>query len=152
MNQTVQSSSGQIHAASTIVFHFDIKLADGSAAESTRVHNKPAKLQLGSGAVTAAFEAELFGLKAGDTKTFTLAPQDAYGMPNPDNIYYLDRSKFSLDAPAQAGMIIGFAMPDGSEMPGLIREVVGDSVTVDFNHPLAGQTLTFSIEIVEVLN
>jgi FKBP-type peptidyl-prolyl cis-trans isomerase SlpA len=49
-------------------------------------------------------------------------------------------------------MIIGFAMPDGSEMPGLIREVVGDSVTVDFNHPLAGQTLTFSIEIVEVLN
>lgn len=152
MNQTVQSSSGQIQAASTIVFHFDIKLADGSAAESTRVHNKPAKLQLGSGAVTPAFEAELLGLQAGDSKTFTLAPQDAYGMPNPDNIYYLDRSKFSLDAPAQAGMIIGFAMPDGSEMPGLIREVVGDSVTVDFNHPLAGQTLTFSIEIVEVLN
>lgn len=141
-----------IGAASTVVFHFDIKLSDGSAAESTRVHNKPAKLQLGSGAVTAAFEAELTGLKAGDQKTFTLAPQDAYGMPNPDNIYYLDRSKFSLDAPAQAGMIIGFAMPDGSEMPGLIREVVGDSVTVDFNHPLAGQTLTFNVEIVEVHN
>lgn len=152
MNQTVQSNSGHIQPASTIVFHFDIKLADGSAAESTRVHNKPAKLQLGTGAVTPAFEAELLGLQAGDSKTFTLAPQDAYGMPNPDNIYYLDRSKFSLDAPAQAGMIIGFAMPDGSEMPGLIREVVGDSVTVDFNHPLAGQTLTFSIEIVEVLN
>jgi len=141
-----------IGAASTIIFHFDIKLADGSAAESTRVHNKPAKLQLGTGAVTPAFEAQLYGLAAGDSKTFTLAPEDAYGMPNPDNIYYLDRSKFSLDAPAQAGMIIGFTMPDGSEMPGLVREVVGDSVTVDFNHPLAGQTLTFSVEIVEVLN
>ena len=47
-------------------------------------------------------------------------------------------------------MIIGFTMPDGSEMPGLVREVVGESVTIDFNHPLAGQTLTFSVEIVQV--
>lgn len=139
-----------IGASSTVIFHFDIKLADGSAAESTRVHNKPAKLQMGDGSISAAFEAQLQGLKAGDKKQFTLAPEDAYGMPNPDNIYYVDRSKFSADTPATTGMIIGFAMPDGSELPGLVREVVGDSVTVDFNHPLAGQTLTFDIEIVEV--
>lgn len=43
-------------------------------------------------------------------------------------------------------------MPDGSELPGLIRDVVGESVTVDFNHPLAGQTLTFNVEIVQVIN
>ena len=135
---------------STVIFHFDIKLSDGSAAESTRVHNKPAKLQMGDGSISVAFEAQLTGLKAGDKKTFTLAPEDAYGMPNPDNIYYVDRSKFSADAPAKAGMIIGFTMPDGSEMPGLVREVVGESVTIDFNHPLAGQTLTFSVEIVQV--
>jgi FKBP-type peptidyl-prolyl cis-trans isomerase SlpA len=141
-----------IGSGSTVIFHFDIKLADGSAAESTRVHNKPAKLQMGDGSLSPAFEAELTGLQAGDKKTFTLAPEDAYGMPNPDNIYYVDRSKFSLDAPAQVGMIVGFAMPDGSELPGLIREVVGDSVTVDFNHPLAGQTLTFNVEIVQVSN
>jgi FKBP-type peptidyl-prolyl cis-trans isomerase SlpA len=137
---------------STVIFHFDIKLTDGSAAESTRVHNKPAKLQMGDGSLSPAFEAQLSGLQAGDKKTFTLAPEDAYGLPNPDNIYYVDRSKFSLDAPAQVGMIVGFAMPDGSELPGLIREVVGDSVTVDFNHPLAGQTLTFNVEIVQVSN
>lgn len=141
-----------IGAGSTVIFHFDIKLADGSAAESTRVHNKPAKLQMGDGSLSPAFEAQLSGMQAGEQKTFTLAPEDAYGMPNPDNIYYVDRSKFSLDAPAQVGMIVGFAMPDGSELPGLIREVVGDSVTVDFNHPLAGQTLTFNIEIVQVSN
>lgn len=135
---------------STVVFHFDIKLADGSAAESTRVHNKPARLQMGDGSLSPAFEAQLLGLHSGDKKTFTLAPEDAYGMPNPDNIYYVDRSKFSADAPAKVGAIIGFAMPDGSELPGLVRDVVGDSVTVDFNHPLAGQTLTFSIEIVKV--
>lgn len=139
-----------INSSSTVIFHFDIKLADGSAAESTRVHNKPAKLQMGDGSISPAFEAELLGLAAGDKKQFTLAPEDAYGMPNPDNVYYVDRSKFSADTPAKAGMIIGFAMPDGSEMPGLVREVVGESVTVDFNHPLAGQTLTFNIEIVQV--
>lgn len=141
-----------IGSSSTIIFHFDIKLADGSAAESTRVHNKPAKTQMGDGSLSPAFEAQLMGLSAGDSKTFTLEPQDAFGMPNPDNIYYVDRSRFSLEAPAQVGMIIGFAMPDGSELPGLVREVVGDSVTIDFNHPLAGQTLTFSVEIVQVLD
>lgn len=141
-----------IGASSTVIFHFDIKLADGSAAESTRVHNKPAKSQLGDGSLSPALEAQLMGLSAGDTKTFTLEPQDAFGMPNPDNIYYVDRSRFSLEAPAQVGMIIGFAMPDGSELPGLVREVVGDSVTIDFNHPLAGQTVTFSVEIVQVIN
>ena len=141
-----------IGASSTVIFHFDIKLADGSAAESTRVHNKPAKSQMGDGSLSPAFEAQLMGLNAGDSKTFTLEPQDAFGMPNPDNIYYVDRSRFSLEAPAQVGMIIGFAMPDGSELPGLVRDVVGDSVTIDFNHPLAGQTLTFNVEIVQVIN
>ncbi len=141
-----------IGAGSTVIFHFDIKLADGSAAESTRVHNKPAKLQMGDGSLSPAFEAQLSGLQAGDKKTFTLPPEDAYGLPNPDNLYYVDRSKFSLEAPAQVGMIVGFAMPGGSELPGLIREVVRDSVTVDFNHPLAGQTLTFNVEIVQVSN
>jgi len=141
-----------IGPGSTVIFHFDIKLSDGSAAESTRVHNKPAKLQMGDGSLSPAFEAQLGGMAAGDKRTFTLAPEDAYGMPNPDNIYYVDRSKFSSDAPAKVGMIVGFAMPDGSELPGLIRDVVGESVTVDFNHPLAGQTLTFSVEIVQVIN
>ncbi|MDX3774359.1 FKBP-type peptidyl-prolyl cis-trans isomerase [Chromatiaceae bacterium AAb-1] len=135
---------------STVIFHFDIKLSDGSAAESTRVHNKPARLQMGDGSISAAFEAQLMGLGAGDKKQFTLAPEDAYGMPNPDNVYYVDRSRFSADAPAKPGMIIGFTMQDGSELPGLVREVVGESVTVDFNHPLAGQTLTFNVEIVQV--
>lgn len=144
------SEQSVISERSTVIFHFDIKLSDGSAAESTRVHNKPAKLQMGDGSLSPAFEAELLGLTAGAKKTFTLAPEDAYGMPNPDNIYYVDRSKFSADAPAKVGAIIGFTMPDGSELPGLVREVVGDSVTIDFNHPLAGQTLTFNVEIMQV--
>ncbi|MGO3644285.1 MAG: FKBP-type peptidyl-prolyl cis-trans isomerase, partial [Pseudoalteromonas sp.] len=52
--------------------------------------------------------------------------------------------------PAEVGNIIAFTQPDGTELPGLVREVQGDSVTIDFNHPLAGQRLTFEVEIIEV--
>lgn len=135
---------------SEVVLHFDLKLADGSAAESTRVNDKPAKLVMGDGNLTASFESCLLGLQEGDKKSFTLQPEDAFGMPNPDNFHHLDRSKFSADAPAEEGMILAFSQPDGSEMPGIVREVTGDSVTVDFNHPLAGQVITFDVEILSV--
>jgi len=79
-----------------------------------------------------------------------LNAEDAFGMPNPDNVYYVDRTKFNADTPVEEGMIIAFAQPDGSDLPGVIRSAVGHSVTVDFNHPLAGQNVTFIVEIIEV--
>lgn len=141
-----------INDNSEVVFHFSIKLSDGSAADSSKVHNKPAKLIMGDGSLTANFEKCLLGLKAGDDKSFELEPEDAFGIPNPDNIYHLDRTKFGADTPAEVGAIIAFTQPDGSELPGIIREVAGESVTVDFNHPLSGQKLTFDVEIIEVKN
>ena len=145
-----EQSLAEIQQGSEVVLHFDLKLADGSAADSTRVNNKPAKLVIGDGNLTANFEACLIGLKSGDKKSFTLAPEDAFGLPNPDNIYHMDRAKFGVDAPAEEGMIIAFTQPDGTELPGIIRSVAGNSVTVDFNHPLAGQQITFDVEILSV--
>ncbi|WP_017443672.1 FKBP-type peptidyl-prolyl cis-trans isomerase [Gayadomonas joobiniege] len=137
---------------SKVTLHFSIILADGSAADSTKVHGKPAQFNIGDGSMTDTFEACLLGLKAGDSEKFTLPPEQAFGQPNPDNIYYLERNRFAADAPAEVGSIIAFAQPDGSELPGIIREVSGDSVTVDFNHPLCGQTVTFDVEIIAVEN
>jgi len=135
---------------SEVILHFDLKLSDGSAADSTRVNNKPAKMVMGDGSLTKNFEDCLRGLAAGDKKSFLLEAADAFGMPNPDNIYYVDRTKFNTDTPIQEGMIMGFSQPDGSELPGVIRSIAGHSVTVDFNHPLAGQNVTFDVEIIEV--
>lgn len=135
---------------SAVILHFDLTLEDGTAADSTRVHNKPAKMVMGDGSLTPNFEDCLRGLKKGDKKAFTLAPEDAFGQPNPDNIYHVDKSKFSADMELQEGTIMGFSQPDGSELPGIIRSVAGQSVTVDFNHPLAGQTVVFNVEIIEV--
>ncbi|MCP3428932.1 FKBP-type peptidyl-prolyl cis-trans isomerase [Opacimonas viscosa] len=137
---------------SEVILHFDLKLEDGSAADSTRVNNKPAKMVMGDGSLTPNFEACLRGLTIGEKASFTLAANDAFGMPNPDNIYHVDRTKFAADMDLQEGMIMGFAQPDGSELPGIIRNVEGLSVTVDFNHPLAGQTVIFDVEIINVVN
>lgn len=145
-------SNAVIQANSQVLFHFSIILPDGSAADSTKVHNKPARLVMGDGSLTANFEKCLLGLSAGEQKSFELEPEDAFGQPNPDNIYHVERSKFTAEAPAKVGAIIAFTQPDGTELPGVVREVVGESVTIDFNHPLAGQRLTFEVEILEVTN
>jgi len=139
-----------VSADSLLITHITMKLSDGSAADSTKVNNKPAKIKMGDGSISPAFEAQLMGLKAGDSKEFTLAAKDAFGEVNPDNIYHMDRTKFTSDAPAEVGNIITFEQPGGVELPGMITEVTGQSVTVDFNHPLAGQEVTFVIDVVEV--
>jgi FKBP-type peptidyl-prolyl cis-trans isomerase SlpA len=141
-----------IKADSEVLMHFSICLADGSAVDSSKVNNKPAKFVMGDGSLTPGFEKCLLGLKEGESQTFTLAPESAFGLSNPDNIHHIELSKFNADLPAEVGTIISFTQPDGSEIPGIIREVVAESVTVDFNHPLAGQTLTFAVDLLTVLN
>ncbi|WP_113908245.1 FKBP-type peptidyl-prolyl cis-trans isomerase [Aliidiomarina celeris] len=139
-----------IQAGSKVVFHFDIKLDDGSAADSTRVHGKPARLTIGDGNLTPNFEQCLLGLQAGDKREFALEPADAFGEPNPQNIYQVERVRFSADTPPEVGAIIAFTQPDGRDLPGIVRAIEGPMVTVDFNHPLAGQRVTFAVEILSV--
>jgi len=140
-----------ISETSEVIMHFSIKLTDGSAVDSTKVDNKPAKFVMGDGSLTSGFEECLLGLKKGQAESFTLPPESAFGLPNPDNFHYIELSKFSSEVPAEVGTIISFTQPDGNEIPGIIREIVADSVTVDFNHPLAGQTVTFDVEVIDVL-
>ena len=135
---------------SEVLMHFAIKLADGSVAESTFANTKPVIFRMGDGSLTDNFEKCLLGLTAGQKKQFDLAPEDAFGPSNPNNIHYVDLSKFNADTPAEVGRIIAFTGPDGHDIPGIITQVVGDSVTVDFNHPLAGKTVTFEVEVVSI--
>lgn len=142
--------SNVVQADSKIITHITMKLADGSAADSTKVNNKPAKIIMGDKSISPAFEQQLLGLNEGESKEFTLEAKDAFGEANPDNIHYMDISKFTEEAPAKVGNIITFSQP-GGELPGMIKAISGDSVTIDFNHPLAGQTVTFVIDVVEIL-
>lgn len=135
----------------SILCHMNIVLEDGSTAESTRSSGKPARFNVGDESLSPAFEAEIINLKEGDKHNFTLQPADTFGESNPDAVHHMDKSRFPADMALEPGVIVSFAGPGGSEIPGMVRDVVGDSVTIDLNHPLAGQVLTFELEVVQVL-
>jgi len=139
-----------IQANSRVLVHFTLKLEDGTTAESTRNNGKPALFTLGDETLSPGMEDQLVGLKAGDKKAFSLAPESAFGIPSPDMIQYFSRREFIDAGEPVPGAIMLFTAMDGSEMPGVVREVNGDSITVDFNHPLAGQTIHFDIEVLEI--
>lgn len=135
---------------SVVTLHFTIKMKDGSVADSTHNMGKPAKFVMGDGSLSENFEQCLVGLQSGENKAIELKAEDAFGMPNPDHIHHMDRTKFVGDSEVEVGTIMAFSGPDGMEIPGIITEIAGDSVTVDFNHPLAGQDVTFEVEILSV--
>ncbi len=142
--------SDSVQSDSTVLVHFTLKLEDGSVAESTRAGGKPALFRLGDGSLSEGLEQHLLGLKEGAKTDFTLLPEDAFGTISPDLIQYFSRREFIDAGEPEPGTIMLFTAMDGSEMPGVIREVNGDSITVDFNHPLAGQTIHFDIEVLDI--
>lgn len=141
-------NKADVHA---IVCHMNIVLEDGSTADSTKASGKPAKLNLGDDSLSPAFEAQIKGLKEGEKHSFTLQAKDAFGESNPDAIHHMDRSRFPADMKLEAGVIVSFSGPGGSEIPGIVRETLGDSITVDLNHPLAGHNITFELDVVKVI-
>lgn len=142
--------TAQVNGSSEVLVHFTLKLEDGSTAESTRSSGKPALFRLGDGSLSEQLEAQLLGLSAGDKCAFTLQPEAAFGAENPDLVQFFSRRDFAETGVPDVGTIMLFTAVDGSEMPGVVREVAEDSITVDFNHPLAGHPVTFDIEVLEI--
>ncbi len=146
-----------VKSDSAVLAHVTVKLKDGSIADSTRPSKsrpskKPTWLKMGDGSFSNAFEAYLLEKQTGDNLTFELEAEDAFGESNPDQIHFMDLSQFPQDIELKIGAIIGFDQPNGSQIPGIIRNVDGGSVKVDFNHPLAGEMIIFEIEIIQVKN
>ncbi|MCX2780245.1 FKBP-type peptidyl-prolyl cis-trans isomerase [Microbulbifer thermotolerans] len=133
---------------SRVTLHFSLKLDDGSVVDST-FEGEPATFSVGDGNLLPGFEKALFGLKAGDEAQFEIPPEQGFGQRNPSNIQKVRRDSFSPDMELEPGLVVSFDN-GGGELPGVIRSVGEDEVTVDFNHPLAGQTLNFHVKILQV--
>lgn len=138
-----------IQRDSHIRLHFALRMDDGSEVDST-FEREPAELVVGDGNLPAGFERCLYGLKVGDREVFTIKPEDAFGQPNPQNIQSFKRDEFAPDMTLEPGLVLSFADARQSELPGVIKSVTDDRVEVDFNHPLAGKTLAFEVDIVDV--
>lgn len=132
-----------------VKLHFALLLEDGETVDST-FDKEPATLTIGDGNLPEGFESCLFGLVEGDKKSFTVLPEKAFGQHNPSNVQRVSRTDFTNVDELEEGMIMGFTDKAGGELPGVITEINEQQVTVDFNHPLAGRTLTFKIEILDV--
>lgn len=139
----------KIGEGTQVTLHFALHLEDGQPVDST-FDRDPANMTIGDGNLPEGFESCLYGLQAGEKQTFTVPPEKAFGQHNPSNIQMLARSDFANIDELQTGMILGFTDKAGGELPGVIAEIDEHQVKVDFNHPLAGRTLTFEVEILDV--
>jgi FKBP-type peptidyl-prolyl cis-trans isomerase SlpA len=143
------TSVDAISAQSRVTLHFALKLVGGGTVDST-FGNKPATFTFGDGSLLPTFERRLVGLRRGDRRQFVMPPEDAFGQPNPNNVQHFKRSVFAADMELHEGLIISFADASQAELPGVVKAIGADEVTVDFNHPLAGQSLIFEVEIIDI--
>lgn len=111
---------------------------------------QPLEVHIGSGQMIQGFESALMGMALNEKKTFTLEPDEAYGHRNDELMHTFSRSEVPPDANPQAGQTIVLTAQDGRQIPAVIAEANDEKVVVDLNHPLAGQPLTFDIEIVGI--
>jgi FKBP-type peptidyl-prolyl cis-trans isomerase SlpA len=138
-----------INEKSRITLHFALRLEDGSDIDST-FNDKPASFNYGDGSLLPTIERKLLGMISGDRKIFTILPEDGFGQRNPNNLQEFPRNSFTAHADLAPGLMLSFADANKAELPGVVAEIHDDIVIVDFNHPLAGHTLNFDVEIISV--
>ncbi|HBO0871688.1 FKBP-type peptidyl-prolyl cis-trans isomerase [Pseudomonas aeruginosa] len=142
------AESTRIGQESRVTLHFALKLEDGNVVDST-FDKQPASFKVGDGNLLPGFEQALFGLKAGDKRTLSILPEQGFGQPNPQNVQIMPRDQFQ-DMELAEGLLVIFNDAAKTELPGVVKALDEQQVTVDFNHPLAGKTLAFEVEIIDV--
>ena len=139
-----------VGAGKRITLHFSVFLAEGNVLlDSTRERPEPVSFVMGDGSLIPGFEKAITGLKAGDRRSMVIAAAKAFGDWNPDNLQTFSRNYFT-GMELEPGLVVSFADKSKSELPGVVKELKGDEVVVDFNHPLAGRDLVFEVDIIRV--
>ena len=135
-----------IEYGDAILLRYRLATQDGELLEDA-FEGEPLALTLGEGTLATGLESRLRGLSPGRRYTFLLAPEEAFGMPDADNIHHLPLATFPPETPPRAGMLMEFSLPEGDSRMGIVIEVTGEHAVVDFNHPLSGCALTFEVEV-----
>ncbi|WP_194789065.1 FKBP-type peptidyl-prolyl cis-trans isomerase [Pseudomonas sp. UFMG81] len=131
-----------------VTLHFALHLENGDTVDST-FDKAPATFKVGDGNLLPGFENALFGFKAGDQRKLSIAPENAFGQHNPQNVQVMPRSQFE-GMELSEGLLVIFNDAANTELPGVVKAFDDNQVTIDFNHPLAGKTLNFEVQILDV--
>jgi peptidylprolyl isomerase len=133
-----------------VAVHYTGKLADGSVFDSSR-DREPLKFVLGRQRVIAGFEKAVLGMTEGETKTAKISADDAYGKHQPEKVVQFARENIPSDIDVKVGQELQVQTTAGQSLPARVVDTSESNVTLDANHPLAGQDLTFEIELVEIV-
>ena len=143
------TSDAKIEKDSTVTMHFSLSLADGTPVDGTP-DGEPMTFTMGDGSMIDAFEEVMLGMGVGEKQQVSLDPRDTFGFPEEENQHWMKKEDFELDVDLEEGLIIEFTTPAGDQIPGILMDIAEDEVLVDFNHPLAGHEVVFSVEIVDI--
>lgn len=134
----------------TVRVHYTGKLIDGTTFD-TSIGREPLEFTIGDGRLIPGFEKAIIGMTTGETKTVVIAPEDAYGPYLEELTADVDISQFPPHIKPEVGLHLQIRQENGSFVDVVITRILGSTVTLDANHPLAGKELIFDIELLEIL-
>lgn len=143
-----KEGSMTIQKGSRVSFNYTLTV-DGEVVDTTE-GKEPFQYTHGQAKIIPGLTRQLEGLGVGDEKRIEIPPEEAYGMIDPNAFQEVPRSQLPADTEPQVGMSLQARTLEGETMTVRISELKQDTVVVDFNHPLAGKTLTFQVKIVSV--
>lgn len=133
----------------TVAVHYTGSLTDGTIFDSSR-EREPLTFTLGEGQVIAGFDDAVHGMDVGDSVKVTIPAADAYGEYNEQFVISVPPADIPAEIGVEVGMDLQLHQEDGGAIPVRVTSVTEETVTLDANHPLAGQDLTFEIELVSL--
>ncbi len=144
------TSAPQAKEGDTVQVHYTGRLVDGTIFDSS-AGKDPLKFTIGSGQVIPGFDKAVIGMKVGDKKTVKIPAADAYGPVRQDLIGEIPRDRLPQGVEPQVGQQLQSTQKNGQTIIVTITKVSDNTVTIDANHPLAGQDLVFDLELVKIL-
>lgn len=139
----------KVKSGDTVKVHYHGRLTDGTTFD-TSAGREPLEFEVGSGAVIAGFDNGIVGMEPGEKKTIEIPVEQAYGPKDPTMLIDFPKANFPPDLNPEVGMQLNMTNGAGQVIPVVITAVGAEAVTLDANHPLAGQDLIFDIELVEI--
>ena len=140
----------QVTKGDLVQVHYTGKLSDGEEFDSSRDED-PLKVEIGAGQLIQGFEDGLMGMSIGESKTVIIPPDQAYGLRHEEMVRAVTLDQLPDGLEVQEGMVLESTDQQGHRVELRVTQIDGDKVVLDMNHPLAGETLTFDIEVVEII-
>lgn len=133
-----------------VIVHYTGSLEDGTIFSSTYEEDEPFEFTIGEANVLPSFEDAVIGMNEGDTKTISVPPENGYGEHKTEFVLKLERAQAPANLELELGKRLQVRLSDGTTRVATVQAITEDSVILDTNDPLAGKTLTFEIQLVQI--